>query len=99
MCFNFNSIENKATESGGAIKYDVFRPETTNNEFVNNSAVYGPNIASYPVKIKVKDSNEDQIILSNVGSGLETELNLGKIIYYLCNNCIELALYDHDDQI
>jgi hypothetical protein len=73
-------IGNKATESGGAIEYDIYRPEFVNNEFVNNSAIYGPNIASYPVKIKVKNSNEDQLILSNIGSGLATELNIGKQI-------------------
>ena len=82
---NFN--ENSASVSGGAIKYDSLRPHMDNNSFINNSAVYGPNIGSYPVRIKIKGTNTDQIILNNVGSGVDEDLN------------IEMALYDYDNQI
>jgi hypothetical protein len=52
-----NSIENSsfrnnsATGDGGAIKYDSYAPTLTNNTYENNTGDYGPNIASYPVKI------------------------------------------------
>jgi hypothetical protein len=46
-----------------------------NNEFTNNTAVYGPNIASYPVKImEIKGSEIQEIsILNNIPSGEEIE--------------------------
>ena len=78
---------NKAYEAGGAIYYDVYRPNMINNAFYNNSAVYGNNIASYPIKIKEKDSSQDQIVLNNIGSGIS-----GNISFVF-------GLYDFDDQV
>ena len=59
----------------------------TNITFINNSAAYGPDIASYPIIIKNTDSLSDEITIDNVGSGIEETVNLN------------LALYDHDGQI
>ena len=78
---------NKAHEAGGAINYDVYRPNMINTAFYNNSAVYGNNIASYPIKIKEKESSQDQIILNNIGSGIS-----GNISFVF-------GLYDFDDQV
>jgi hypothetical protein len=72
------SLGNTAIESGGAIEYDVYRPTFVNNYFENNTAVYGPNIASYPIKINVKGHEIEQIRLEDIGSGIPTDLNLGK---------------------
>lgn len=44
-------INNSALKDGGAIKYDSYPPVLTNNTYTNNQAVYGTNVASYPVKI------------------------------------------------
>jgi len=47
------------------------RPTMTNNQFYNNSAVYGDNVASYPVKIVDSTTNSNKIIISNAVSGLQ----------------------------
>lgn len=47
-----NSVfrNNTAKMNGGAIKYTYYAPEiSVNNTFVNNTAMYGPTIASYAV--------------------------------------------------
>ena len=54
---------------------------------MNNSAGYGPNIASYPIKIKLRNSSSDNIQLTNVGSG---------VVY---DETLEFALVDYDNQI
>jgi hypothetical protein len=78
---------NEASQSGGAIQYDLYRPSMQNNIFMNNTAIYGPNIASYAIKIIEQGTAVDKIKLNNIGSGIEETLGL------------TLALYDHDDQI
>ena len=78
---------NHATTSGGAIKYDMFCPVKMENHYENNTALYGPDIASYPVKIKIVDSNTDSIMFTNVGSGIMSDV------------VFTLGLYDNDDQI
>ena len=63
------------------------RPSLSSNFFEDNSALYGPNLASYPVKIKQVNSTQDEVYLNNVGSG---------ITY---SQILNLGLYDYDDQI
>ena len=65
----------------------MYRPGLSNNIFYNNSASYGNNIASYPIKIKQKDSSQDQVVLNNIGSGISDNINF------------VFGLYDYDDQI
>ena len=84
---NSTFMSNKGVKSGGAIKYDVFRPKLSNISFKNNSALYGTNIASYPIKIKITNSSDDQITFSNIGSNIQENITFG------------CALYDYDDQI
>ena len=84
---NSTFIRNTATRQGGALHYDYVRPSLRNNLYQNNSALYGPNIASYPVKIKLVNSTQDEVYLSNVGSGITYPQTL------------HLGLYDYDDQI
>ena len=66
---------------------NLFNYLNTYNYFENNKANYGPIIASYPIKIKLKDSNSDQITFDNVVSGISENIS------------IRCALYDHDGQI
>lgn len=74
-------------QSGGGIEYDVYRPRLDNIMFANNKAVYGPNIASYPVRIRVKETLVSRITLNNIPSGISQDVSLN------------LALFDHDNQI
>jgi hypothetical protein len=78
---------NEAIRQGGAVYYDFKRPTFTNIEYRNNTALYGHNIASYPAKIRIKDSDSDDIILNNVGSGIVLPYSL------------ELVLVDYDNQV
>lgn len=82
-----NFTDNSAVISGGALQYDLYRPLLKSNKYERNTAEYGPDIASYPIAIKLKGTDIDQIILNDIGSGVENNLNLN------------LALYDHDNQI
>lgn len=66
--------------------YDFFRPEFSNNTFLSNTAEYGPNIASYPVKIVFQSDPNDEMELLNVKSGS---------VY---NKTVRLALLDYDGQ-
>lgn len=84
---NSTFTSNIAAESGGAVYYTLYRPEFSDNNYVNNTALYGPNIASYAVKIKIKSSNSDKMYFTNVGSGI------------LYDQEFTLALYDHDGQL
>lgn len=80
-------INNSATFQGGAIKYDVFRPFLQDNIFLNNTALYGPDIASYPIKVKFVNNDSDKMELINVGSGIQAD------------QIFSMGLYDHDNQI
>ena len=64
-------VNNTAHEDGGAVKYDSYPPILENNTFLNNTGVYGENIASYPVKIMQiqGDSLRELTKLENIGSG------------------------------
>jgi len=84
---NSTFTNNIALTKGGAIMYTFYRPTLIKNTFTTNTASYGQNIASYPVKVSVKDSPDDSIELTNVGSG---------IVYA---TSITMALYDYDNQI
>ena len=42
-------MNNVAMANGGAIYFDAFKPDIINCLFLNNSAIYGNDIASYPV--------------------------------------------------
>ena len=47
---NSSFLRNFASSSGGVIAISYKLPKfDTNNIFINNSAIYGPNFASYPV--------------------------------------------------
>ena len=77
---------NIAVKQGGAINYDFRRPELSNLTFNNNEAAYGPNIASYPVRIVNSVMVNDPIILTNVTSGMAY------------HETIRMLLVDYDSQ-
>lgn len=72
---------------GGGIYYNMNRPTMSSNSYTNNSANYGPNIASYAVRIVEKGSTDNKIYINETGSGLQYE------------NTIELELVDYDNQV
>ena len=84
---NLTFIHNNAVKQGGAIYYDNVRPIFTRVVYIDNSAQYGSDIASYPVKIKLVNSSHDDISLFDVGSG---------IVY---NETLSFGLYDFDNQV
>ena len=83
-----NSIfsNNMASVQGGAIFYNYRRPDMPKIEFTNNTASYGPNIGSYPVRIVNSVMMDDPIVLTNVASGM---------VY---NETLRLLLVDYDGQ-
>ena len=84
-----NSIfeSNTGVTQGGGIYYNYNRPILQNIIFKNNSAEYGLDIASYPVKIIMSNSSTSQMIINDMASG---------IVY---NKIINLAIMDYDEQI
>ena len=48
---------NVAVTSGGAFYYPNYWPEMENISFVNNSAPYGSDIGSLPIKIQINKTN------------------------------------------
>ena len=67
--------------------YDFRRPELTNVTFSKNNALYGNDVASYPVRIVNYDRINDPIILTNVASGISY------------SETLRLSLVDFDNQI
>jgi len=60
---------NVAITKGGAYYYPKYRPKLINNTFTNNTAKYGPDIGSIPIKIFINDSISNEVILENIPSG------------------------------
>ena len=75
-----------ASIKGGALYYNYRRPELSNIAFINNTALYGPDIGSYPVKIVNNAIMDEPIVLTNVASGLTY------------NQTLRLLLVDYDKQ-
>jgi predicted outer membrane repeat protein len=61
---NSTFINNAAVEQGGAIYYNYRRPKLEDIVYSSNRATYGPDIASYPVRIALRSKIESGIILS-----------------------------------
>ncbi|CAI2373025.1 unnamed protein product [Moneuplotes crassus] len=84
---NVTFTNNSASVQGGAIYYNLIRPKIFNSTFINNSAQYGPDLASYPVKMKMKNDSDSQIHLTGIGSGV------------VISAPVKLALLDYDNQV
>jgi hypothetical protein len=77
---------NVAPKEGGAVYYDFRRPTFINNSYVNNESPYGPNIASYAVRIVKGEDYDSNIKFDNLGSGVKYPEEL------------EFRLIDYDNQ-
>jgi predicted outer membrane repeat protein len=88
----FNS--NEASSSGGAIYYDSFRPSTTGSTFSSNKAEYGPNFASFPIRISKISSRRE------LNSSLDIKIENGVSGQPVsAENELKLGLFDQDEQI
>ena len=91
VCSNsFSNLEfanNSATQMGGGIYYNLNRPSLQNITYSNNSAMYGPDIASYAVKIVQRGTQDNKIYLDNIPSGLKY------------NQTLYFDLVDYDGQV
>ena len=63
--------------------------------FTNNSAQYGDDIASYAIKVIRYNSNNDQVVLSDVGSGIKHE----DIVFRLVDHDLNVFVLDGTSQI
>lgn len=84
---NVNFTNNRAVKYGGAIYYDTYRPSFVRTTYSNNTAPYGPNVASYPVKVIVFGTETSGLTLNDVASGQKYP------------KTIKLSLVDFDNQI
>ena len=66
---NSTFSNNVAEVSGGGIMYDLYRPAFSNLKFDNNVALYGPDIGSYAIQIKIGNSTQQIFTVSNAASG------------------------------
>ena len=81
-------MNNIGVEKGGAIYYNYNYPSVNDTYFEANTAQYGPNIGSYPVRIGLmNDTLHQNIIIRDVGSGLPIKETL------------TLALLDYNNQV
>lgn len=64
---NTNFIKNSAYKDGGSIKFTNTEPILINSIFINNTALYGNDMASLPLRIKltIYDENFTEIKLFN----------------------------------
>jgi hypothetical protein len=84
---NSHFINSIALEKGGALRYNMYRPLLHNNQFINNSALYGPNIASYPINLLINSTYLTNITLPETVSGQKYPQHLN------------ISLIDYDNQI
>ena len=94
LIFQNNFTNNSAHIEGGALKYTSKRPlEILLNLFKNNTAVYGPNLASYPVRIRLFDENDTKLYPYDTLYILGNEVSNSDI-----SQSLRFGLFDTDDQ-
>jgi hypothetical protein len=87
--YNNTFKNNYATTLGGSISWDEIKPELISNTYINNTAIYGNNIASFAISIKllISDKIYDNYTLIDVPPGQKVDQTL------------LLVLVDHYGQI
>ena len=73
---------NVAEVSGGGIMYNLYRPSFRNLKFINNSALYGPDIGSYAIKLEIENSTQNIIYVNNATSGKVSQTFKVRILDY-----------------
>ena len=77
---------NYATSQGGAIYYNFNRPIVIKTTFINNTADYGPDFASYAIRIIMNGNSSAQMTFDNIASGVQYDQE------------VKLSLVDYDNQ-
>ena len=88
-------ILNSAGEEGGAIKWGGLIPNSSFNQFISNKAVYGENIAAYPMKIGliIQKKSQDSFCVENEISSINNNNN-NEFLYNLdCVSSGNIANY------
>ena len=85
--YNTTFSNNKAILKGGAYFYPRFWPLFSNVTFTNNTAQYGSNIASYPIKAMINSTLSNKVVLDNAASG------------QIYRSPFNVSLLDYDDQV
>ena len=67
---------NHAASQGGAIYYGYNKPIINNISLSNNTSNYGPDLASYAVKIIMSNNTTFQMIIDNMVSGVQYDQNI-----------------------
>jgi hypothetical protein len=86
---------NSAGLNGGAVYWTKQQPTFLNNSFSDNSAEYGPDIASFGIKMKSQDFDESQGKLSKVTEDSYIDIASGQRL----PQPIVVALVDHTGQV
>ena len=94
--FDNTFFNNTALKEGGAIKWNDEEPFLVNNVFWNNSAIYGENIACFPIRIianlynssdpnvTIKFPQNDEILWSTNSTNISLKhISSGNIIPYI----------------
>jgi hypothetical protein len=88
-----NFSGNSAALNGGAVYWTKQQPNFFNNSFSDNVAVYGPDLASFGVKMKPQDPDEGK--LSKVSGDSYVNIASGQRL----PQPIVIALVDHTGQV
>ena len=77
---------NHAASQGGAIYYNYNKPIINNISFSNNTSDYGPDFASYAIKIVMSNNTTSQMIIDNMVSGIQYDQD------------VKLSVVDYNNQ-
>jgi hypothetical protein len=88
-----NFSGNSAAKNGGAVYWTKQQPTFFNNSFSDNAAVYGPDVASFGVKMKSQDFDEGK--QSKVSGDSYVNIASGQRL----PQPIVIALVDHTGQV
>ena len=87
---------NTAIKQGGAIYYAYVRPNLRNIEYVNNSAPYGHNIGSYPIKIVRYGNETNSMVINDIGSGIPYD---SQVHFALIDGDGQVMVLNSEDQV
>lgn len=90
-----NFTQNSAELDGGAIKYTYYQPTiSSDSNFVNNTALYGSDIASYAIEMQLSAASTRRMLLSQLtpaavaNLGMNTTLNLSSAVVFVLDHVL-----------
>ena len=86
-------LKNNEAASGGAIMYKNQRPKIINATFMNNKAIYGVDLASYPIHLRVVNVTESDTFI------IPPEFIRKPSINFPIFDTLTLAIFDFDGQL